>query len=354
MNKIINFINNKYSELGIEDFNTYFSLLILNFAITIVFIFLTSMHIYYEHDFMARLTTVMIFVFFIVNYAVYKGCYELSFFVMFIQMIIYISINAFFIGNKTNDQILMLYFIVPQFTYKISRRKKIIINTIAFLFILLISFSGTKEVSEVLYNQSVVFSKFNIIFLYIILIIQLTSTGFLIGIVEKIKDVELQFFKTKSQYDELTGLSNRFFAEGYFGSIYSTDNSKNYVIAVIDIDDFKKINDNYGHNYGDLMLIELANSIKTQLREKDLICRWGGEEFLIILEGIELEQAKKKLDRLRENISKIKVPYEDKEITMTVTIGAVVVDNKDIHTAIEEADKKLYKGKKSGKNKVVI
>ncbi len=355
MNIIKDFINNKYETLKKDELNRYFSLKILNIDITIVFTILLFLHLYYRHDTMIILTSIIIIFYLSVNLLIEKGYYELSFYTMFALMILYISIKFYYVGNKNNAQIFMLYFIIPQFTYKISSYKKIIINIVSFVFILYTSFSNYTNGVYTNPNEVMLFSKINIIFLYAVILIQLSSIKFIMQIGENIKKMELDFFISKSQVDELTGLSNRFFANNYFNDLSNEIYNKKYVLAIIDIDNFKNINDTYGHNIGDIAIKEVAKKIKTMNRSNDLTCRWGGEEFLLILESNSIKESEKLLNKLRTEIAKLEINDKDNEkIFLTVTIGASSITNENIQQAIENADKNLYNGKANGKNKVIL
>ncbi|MCK4796958.1 MAG: GGDEF domain-containing protein, partial [Spirochaetes bacterium] len=122
-----------------------------------------------------------------------------------------------------------------------------------------------------------------------------------------------------------------------------------------DIDDFKKFNDTYGHDCGDFILVSIANTIKSILREQDNVARWGGEEFLLLLPDSNMEGAKITSEKIREKIASTPYYYNDIKLEVTMTFGVSVFDNDsiDIDYYIAKADKALYKGKKSGKNCVV-
>lgn len=170
------------------------------------------------------------------------------------------------------------------------------------------------------------------------------------------ENVYRTYYENKSKleemahYDKLTGLFNRHYLLSYMHDI-TYDQFKNYWIAIIDIDDFKKINDTYGHNAGDYILKSVADIIKNYLPES-IICRWGGEEFLILASGDKIHASK--LDDMRKEISETVMDFEERKISITVTIGTEMYsDNTSIDKWISLADKKLYTGKNSGKNQVV-
>jgi hypothetical protein len=155
--------------------------------------------------------------------------------------------------------------------------------------------------------------------------------------------------------DPLTGLLNR---NAFYDfavprmQFLSGDTS----IVLCDIDDFKKLNDAHGHAFGDEALKTLAHAIKSSLRECDLVYRWGGEEFLIFLSDINLENSEHIFERIRRKIAETQLEFEGKSAKTSATFGLVnfsVKAVKDVDTVIKQADKLLYEGKNSGKNKVV-
>jgi len=158
--------------------------------------------------------------------------------------------------------------------------------------------------------------------------------------------------------DPLTSLYNRrYFEEEVKKEILKAKSQKTpYSLLMLDADHFKNINDTYGHKIGDKVLIELAAKCERALRDKDIIARFGGEEFVIFLPDITIAQAQKVADRLRQSISSI-VVYSDegKPIQFTVSIGVTSSDiSDDIDMLIKTADDALYKAKETGRNKVEI
>ena len=126
-----------------------------------------------------------------------------------------------------------------------------------------------------------------------------------------------------------------------------------FSVILGDIDDFKKINDNYGHDAGDKVLVMVANTITSQLRDCDSVCRWGGEEILIVIKG-DLEAARNIAERIRLNISSSKVEHGGQSMRVTMTFGVAQAKAGDrIEHLIQQADNRLYYGKGHGKNQVV-
>ncbi|WP_409439089.1 diguanylate cyclase [Psychromonas sp. GE-S-Ul-11] len=123
-------------------------------------------------------------------------------------------------------------------------------------------------------------------------------------------------------------------------------------LAILDIDHFKRINDTYGHNVGDEVLCRFANELTINMRVEDLICRWGGEEFVILLWGATARGAFKHMDEMRENIANMKFDTVDK---VTFSIGmATIRHDEEFKDWLHRADDALYKAKEMGRNRTVI
>jgi diguanylate cyclase (GGDEF)-like protein len=166
---------------------------------------------------------------------------------------------------------------------------------------------------------------------------------------EKI-EFQLSFDELTSVYNRKTGMS-RLIEE----MSRSKRTGKPLSIAILDIDNLKKINDKYGHLVGDRVLNHVATQIKNSLRGCDIIARYGGEEFLIILSETDEMLAIGVLERVRNQIEKKAIKVGNEKIYVSVSIGVTEIRNDENPlVSIEKADLALYNAKKSGKNKVEV
>lgn len=152
--------------------------------------------------------------------------------------------------------------------------------------------------------------------------------------------------------DPLTGTYNRQFLRKFLGSI----DPSNYSILMVDIDHFKMINDTYGHKIGDQVLQYVTSAISRSIRPDDILIRYGGEEFLILIKKTGNASIKQIADRIRQEVAKSSFVYEKVKINVTVSIGAVekLETFKKIGDAIKRADEMLYLAKRSGRNMVIV
>ena len=169
---------------------------------------------------------------------------------------------------------------------------------------------------------------------------------------EKLKDL--------SNRDPMTNAFNR----RYFQEIsqkyltLSKRNNHRTSIMILDIDHFKKINDGYGHTIGDEVIILLANSLLGYVRKSDVVSRFGGEEFVVLLYNISKEDTLQIAESIRKNIEKLVVKTNKGDLRFTVSIGATSYDqsrdNENLDKTLSRADHALYEAKNSGRNRVIF
>ena len=151
-------------------------------------------------------------------------------------------------------------------------------------------------------------------------------------------------------YDFLTKLLNR---RKMIELLEDMKNSKFYLVLG-DIDDFKHINDTFGHKAGDLVLQNVARIMLDHTDETDCVSRWGGEEFLILIKQDKYEKAISLADNIRASIEKMVIPYKQEMIRITMTFGVVSSSEAEtIEELIMISDQRLYEGKEKGKNSVI-
>jgi diguanylate cyclase (GGDEF)-like protein/PAS domain S-box-containing protein len=158
--------------------------------------------------------------------------------------------------------------------------------------------------------------------------------------------------------DPLTGLNNRRILEEALAREVSNSrrNIKGFCIAMIDVDNFKGINDRFGHRAGDLVLVSLGKILANNTRRGDITCRYGGEEFSVLMPGASLEGARKRANQWRRAFQMIHQSFNGQEVLVTLSVGIAHYPGHgaDGMAVLEAADKALYKSKQNGKNQVTI
>jgi len=167
----------------------------------------------------------------------------------------------------------------------------------------------------------------------------------------------IQIVTNHANRDYLTGLYNRRY---FFDSMreYEDDikeSGEKFAVAMIDIDHFKKINDTYGHDVGDKIIVSLSEILRTSTSHRDVVARFGGEEFCVVLKNINRYSAKDILERIREEIEKFSFHLErETYIKFTISIGLVMNSEDSLEDIISQADMMLYNAKNDGRNKLVF
>ena len=162
--------------------------------------------------------------------------------------------------------------------------------------------------------------------------------------------------KGKAYKDALTGAPNRLAFDERFTAEYNRwlRYKNKMTLCLIDIDKFKGVNDTYGHKAGDIVLKTVAEKCMTKVRKCDFFCRYGGEEFALILPETNLSSAISVAETLRESIERCTFQYGNKSVPITVSCGLAELKGKDtLDTIFKRADKALYKAKETGRNRCI-
>ena len=157
------------------------------------------------------------------------------------------------------------------------------------------------------------------------------------------------------ELDELTQLYNRRYGDKCLRQMCKKmqESGIEYCVAIGDIDFFKKVNDRYGHEAGDVVLTKVARILREKIMSKGYVCRWGGEEFLIVLEDCEQEQAKQILQDVLDVLRGQSIECQGQNICVTMSVGVVqVASDEKIDDILRRADKKLYDAKAGGRDRI--
>ncbi len=211
-----------------------------------------------------------------------------------------------------------------------------------------------------LYYYKERFSVYSHSFLYLFFIF------FIILLLFRLKHLMMNLDQSNKKLEKLASLdpmtelyNKRYFSdisEKVFLSAKTDDHS--FTLIILDIDNFKKINDTYGHLAGDKIIIDASDILKKSLRSNDVICRYGGEEFIILLDNVKLENAIKIAEKIRQKMEHSKVKLdENRVLNYTTSFGVTHFKAKEditMQDVILRADKALYKAKELGKNRIEV
>jgi len=159
-----------------------------------------------------------------------------------------------------------------------------------------------------------------------------------------------------SMLDPLTGLYNRRGLQHKLDNLLALDDGSRFVL-LLDIDHFKAYNDHYGHMMGDQALIRVSAALRDAVRSRDIVARFGGEEFMILLNSVDLDRARVAAERIRQQVYDLDIPHmfnESVATNVTVSIGIAPLEDGDIEDALSKADKALYEAKHQGRNSILV
>jgi diguanylate cyclase (GGDEF)-like protein len=164
--------------------------------------------------------------------------------------------------------------------------------------------------------------------------------------------------ENQSIRDRLTGLFNRHFLEIALEREIqrSTRNGASMALLMLDVDHFKSFHDRFGHEAGDLVLRELAECLRSTVRSEDVVCRYGGEEFVVLLPEITLELALEAAERLRSRVEDLRLSYRGESLQISISVGVSIFPaaSRDAGDLLRLADGALYHAKRSGRNQVQL
>jgi diguanylate cyclase (GGDEF)-like protein/PAS domain S-box-containing protein len=170
-------------------------------------------------------------------------------------------------------------------------------------------------------------------------------------------DIGIKAMERLALYDQLTQLPNRRYIDNYLGNQirdYQTLGI-DFGVMMLDLDLFKNINDTYGHNIGDLVLKMVADTLQSSIRKNDFIGRWGGEEFIAILRGVNQHELKIIAEKVCKLVERSGLNHDQSNICVTISIGATMFESTDnATTVIQRADNALYTSKREGRNRVTV
>jgi diguanylate cyclase (GGDEF)-like protein len=178
-----------------------------------------------------------------------------------------------------------------------------------------------------------------------------TAQNRIVGLEAKLKQREKE-----AHNDTLTGLPNRRALDTMLAdaALRSHKLGEPLTVVMLDIDHFKRCNDNYGHRGGDAVLVEIAARLRAEMRGSDFAARFGGEEFILVLPGCSLILGQRVAERVRQAIARRPVIYEGKSVSVTTSLGLAELQPKEKPgQVIERADQALYSAKNSGRNRWV-
>ena len=274
-----------------------------------------------------------------------------------IEIYAYVLVSVYYLGPDSQTQWYLLLILIPVFyNLEYSTLNQVFISAAVIVGITLCMIYGKYFIAPYAYSPSVTFLYyFNSIFIVFAIILEILMENVVNSFVSRISGNDIELLRQQSYRDPLTNLYNRRYADIIFAEIepgyIGRRTSEKYAVAMIDIDNFKKINDCYGHDVGDAILKKTAGILQKNIRRDDYLFRWGGEEFLAVFQGVDLDRATVIAQNLCNRVAQNAYTYnDDLRIAVTVTIGIAPIGMHGFKDSITIADQNMYEGKRCGKN----
>ena len=257
-------------------------------------------------------------------------------------------------------------FLIVEVTVPFQERKPFYVLGIfqSVLYIFLFFAIKQKMQWEIIFQLDMLFISLNMAAVFVVIFFSDRVLGLSKALEFFFMQKEMEEIRESVFRDELTGLvsrrrMNQILAE--MNDRLQREGMKFYLVFG-DIDQFKNINDSDGHELGDRALKQVSDILNRELRGDDIVARWGGEEFLILLRSkangkgpLKAFEVKEILNRVRRKVEETPLCHQGENIAITITFGGVGSDNyRDIYEMIRQADEQMYKGKKAGRNRVEI
>lgn len=250
--------------------------------------------------------------------------------------------------------IIFSLFIYPTTLYMFSKSSSKFKRHIGLLYVFFCSVMVLRGINAHFENMSLFTVNYiqNFSYITLVLLVVVSGPGFLLLMKEE-SDKTLMELAT---HDMLTRIPNRRYFMDRAVGFFENHRRHKHVLSMlfIDIDYFKKINDTYGHAFGDKVLIHLGNALITTMRINDLYCRYGGEEFIVVLSETEVAGAEKYIERLREEIGKTTLLKEGFEYTISIGLITLIPEKHSLEEVIRKSDEAMYQAKMNGRNQYVV
>ena len=332
-----------------EDYPDFYGIVvsaICGVIVNVILFFLFTLEAYY---FLASLSISGIIFWLLAYHFAYKGQFGLAIFVGIFEMMLHVGLIVSQIGSGYGGQLILWASIAyAAFSYHQHKHLARILSYLCLLeMAALYAFVPTRTDFTGFENyQDAIF-----------ILLTLCSALPLVTALVLIKSVQIRDrnrLQNQANFDSLTGLFNR----GFFDTLleYDRDTLSNgggpFCVCLADIDHFKKVNDNYGHDVGDEVLKKVATIINENLRKSDAVCRWGGEEFAIILRRCNMHDGPAVIQKIRQAIAS--EPMTSANINITMSFGLILAEQDEAtDSIIKRADNLLYIAKENGRNQLI-
>jgi diguanylate cyclase (GGDEF)-like protein len=270
------------------------------------------------------------------------------------EIVVSAFINVYFAGSDNYYQLFVLVAAIAHLSVlKFFNWERVLIILVLYVCYIVTFYADYYFDAPFAGNVTDMFRLFNAAFAFLAAILMLSMEKLINNMTSNVQTKKMDELKRQAHIDPLTQLYNRRYGGLYFDSLKKNSARGSICMAVIDIDDFKRINDTYLHTNGDKVLVFLSNLFKSSLRQSDYVFRWGGEEFLIIMVNTDLNAGFHVIDSIREKVAASEITLDGRKVRVTITAGIAELRGNQTEETIARCDQNLYIGKRGGKNVVI-
>ena len=285
-----------------------------------------------------------------------KNYVRISAYAFTFLIVFYALINSYILGTAAHAQWIVIPALLPAILiFSFTRKEKIIINlSVITLMITKIILSQLGAPIITLDSYVAIEAVFTGVIMLAVLI-EFALFNRTEKLISDIREANLERLEKLSYRDTLTGVGNRHYAKEFFEKKLKREDDFPCFFCLIDVDNFKSINDTFGHDSGDIVLRILGDILSRNVRQTDMVCRWGGEEFLVVMPGCGAENGLKIMENIRHDFENENIYTKSGMINATLTGGAdIMIDSsQSIDEFLRILDANLYEGKRSGKNRII-
>ncbi|MDB4838062.1 GGDEF domain-containing protein [Marinomonas sp.] len=334
-----------------ENYYQYILLLMVGTLGFIIHVVLIYFFYYINITSLAMLNILSVITWAVANRENHQGRHSNSTIIVCLEITIHAACAIYYMGLDSGFQFyLWPVALLASINPKLDNKKSVLIGCIFIIIFAMLKWSFKNESYEHPSHELVDWLYFvNVLSSGVVVILTVL-------IIRKTYDRQQNNLLEIAIKDELTGLYNRRYINNYFekSSTNLSVEKEPYCIVIGDVDHFKRINDSWGHDVGDKVLISISHCLQPFLRSSDIACRWGGEEFLILLNNTTEKKAVALIDNLRKEISETILIDLDTSYRVTMSFGVIESSNRDVYeNLIKAADNNLYKAKESGRNCII-
>lgn len=335
---------------------TFFSMTIITAFAAVPHVFFTFFYLFEGIHTLMWVNIVSLAVYGIAFLLLLKRVRYVSSFIVTVEVIAYALISVYYIGWESGSQWFMLVALLPHYLFSdVLPRHRLVLTVVLAVCLNGAALYGLNARPLVALNSFHALQIVNLNILVMAIVFELLLSSLVKVITERIHQKRLDSVRIEALQDPMTGMWNRRYVDDCFDTWFREQAKGQAVLVMLDMDNFKDVNDHFGHDQGDVVLAAFAQGARTHFRYTDLLIRWGGDEFLFILHNLTTEQAYRAMEKLRQYFRRtpLKLDEHTEEYVITFSAGIAVYDPvQGMSHSLKQCDQRLYIAKQQGRDQI--